>query len=109
MRELIKGTLTAYGYRVLAAEGAAQALELHGRHGAQIAAVLVNTSMNAVDGVELIRKLAQQNRQVKVVNTSGLTDILGEPGVESIVRATLPKPYTADRLLDVVGQVLEMA
>ena len=109
VRELIKGTLTAYGYRVLAAEGAAQALELHGRHGAQIAAVLVNASMNAVDGVELIRKLAQQNRQVKVVNTSGLTDILGEPGVESIVRATLPKPYTADRLLDVVGQVLEMA
>jgi len=109
VREIVRGTLEAYGYYVIAADTEEQALEQHAHHRARIAAVLVNLTIPDVDGVELIRGLAEQDAHVKVINTSGLTDALHVDGVESVVRATLAKPYTADRLLDVVAQVLEMA
>jgi two-component system, cell cycle sensor histidine kinase and response regulator CckA len=109
VREIVRGTLEAYGYTVLGAETSAQALTEYAGGAADIAAVLVNMSIPNVDGVELIRQLASRNPRVKVINTSGLNDALHVKGVESVVRATLAKPYTADRLLSVVGQVLEMA
>lgn len=78
------------------------------RH-AEIGAVLVNMSMPDVDSAELLRQLAKQNRRVRVITTSGLTETSSVDGVQGIIRATLPKPYTSERLLDVVSQVLEMA
>jgi CheY-like chemotaxis protein len=107
--EIIKGTLEAYGYRVLCAENDQQALDLHQQRQGEIAAVLTNLSIPGLDGVGMIRRLAQQDPRVKVINTSGLPDLLPVAGVESIVRATLTKPYSAEKLLEVVRQVLEMA
>lgn len=66
-------------------------------------------SMPDVDSAELLRQLAKQNRRVRVITTSGLTETSSVDGVQGIIRATLPKPYTSERLLDVVSQVLEMA
>jgi CheY-like chemotaxis protein len=109
VREIVRSTLEAYGYQVLGVETAAQAIEEYGARPREFAAVLVNLSIPNLDGVELIRELARREPRVKVINTSGLTDALQVAGVESVVRATLSKPYTADRLLTVVGQVLEMA
>jgi two-component system cell cycle sensor histidine kinase/response regulator CckA len=107
--EIVKGTLEAYGYRVLCATSAEQALAAYRSDQAEIAAVLANVSIPGLDAIQLIRDLAHENPQVKVLNTSGLSVTLTDGGVESIVRATLARPYSADKLLEVVGQVLEMA
>ncbi len=107
--EIIRGTLEAYGYRVLCAKNDQQALDLHQQRHGEIVAVLANLSIPGLDGVGMIRRLARQDPRVKVINTSGLTHLLPVTGVESIVRATLTKPYSAEKLLEVVRQVLEMA
>jgi two-component system, cell cycle sensor histidine kinase and response regulator CckA len=108
IREIIRGTLDAYGYNVLGADTSAQAMEQY-ESVSDIAAVLLDMAIPNVDGVALIRELVARNPRVKVINISGLTEALHLQGVDSVVRATLARPYTADQLLDVVSQVLEMA
>jgi PAS domain S-box-containing protein len=107
LREILKGTLEAYGYRVLSAEDIDQAFRLHALHRAEIAAVLINVSLPELHGADLIRGLVERDPQLKVIDTSGEVEGLQGHGLETLVRAILPKPYTTEKLLEVVRQVVE--
>ena len=103
LREILKGTLEAYGYRVVCAGDTAEALALHRAKSAEIEAVLVNFSLPGIDAPELVRRLVEEDPDVKVVNTSGASE---SAGAGRAVRATLPKPYATETLLQVMAQVL---
>jgi hypothetical protein len=53
-----------------------------------------------------VRRLVEDDPGVKVVNTSGASEGASAPRA---VRATLPKPYATETLLQVMAQVLASA
>jgi two-component system, cell cycle sensor histidine kinase and response regulator CckA len=63
--------------------------------------------MPYMDGPMTIKALQRLDPRVKIIAASGLTtnEKITE-GAASNVKAFLPKPYTAEKLLDTVAEVL---
>jgi two-component system cell cycle sensor histidine kinase/response regulator CckA len=107
IREIARQTLEDHGYRVLTANDGAEAVALYAEHKDEIKAVLTDTMMPYMDGPATIRALHRLNPQVKVIATSGLDANGGL--VESAtagVKAFLSKPFTAEKLLLTLAEVL---
>lgn len=106
IREITKGTLEAYGYHVITAADGTEAVALYAQHKDQIRVVLTDVMMPYMDGPLTIRALQKLNPQVKIIASSGLADgaRLGE--VNGAVKRFLPKPYTADKLLGTLRDLL---
>src|SRR6185503_4134548 len=52
--EIVKGTLEAYGYRVLGATNAEETLDAYRKNAGEVAAVLANVSIPGLDAAPLI-------------------------------------------------------
>jgi len=102
IREITKGTLEAYGYRALTAADGTEAIALYAQHKDAIKVVLTDLMMPYMDGPVTIRALQKLNPTVKVIASSGLTNSRAIEGV----RMFLPKPYTAERLLSALAEVI---
>jgi hypothetical protein len=63
--------------------------------------------MPHMDGLATIRMLQKMNPQVKIIATSGLKSV-GKVSEAAALGVTtfLPKPYTADKLLNSLHEVL---
>jgi two-component system, cell cycle sensor histidine kinase and response regulator CckA len=106
IRQITKTTLEAYGYEVITADDGAEAVALYAEHRQNIKAVLMDMMMPYMDGPAAIRALQKLDPQVKIIAASGLmagniTDALG-----TSVKAFLPKPYTAEKLLKILAETL---
>lgn len=107
IREITKGTLESFGYRVLLAADGTDAVATYAEHRDEIAIVLTDMMMPFMDGPATIRALKKIDPQVKIIAASGLTaqgkvvdaDDLG-------VQAFLQKPFTAKRLLEALNKIL---
>ncbi len=107
VRAITGQTLEAFGYRVVTATDGADAVAVFGRLGDTIDLVLTDLTMPIMDGPSLIRALRRMRPGVKIVAASGLGANGGVlRAAESGVRHFIPKPYTADTLLDVLHRVL---
>lgn len=106
IRQITKGTLETFGYRVLTASDGTEALAQYATNR-NVAVVITDLVMPFMDGVATIRALRRLDRAVKIICTSGLTE---DRRAVTITRAEanafLPKPYTAKQLLKVLAQVL---
>ncbi|HEY9749938.1 MAG TPA: response regulator [Allocoleopsis sp.] len=105
--EVTKTSLEYYGYKVLTAKDGVEAIAIYVRHQSEINVVLVDMMMPSMDGPTTIRTLQKINPQVKIIGVSGL--IAHCPMTEFVnnnVKSFLPKPYTADELLQNLRQVL---
>lgn len=110
IREITKGTLESFGYRVLLAADGTDAVATYAEHRDEIAIVLTDMMMPFMDGPATIRALKKLDPQVKIIAASGLTaqgkvvdaDDLG-------VQAFLQKPFTAKRLLEALDKILRGA
>ncbi len=107
VRRVTSVTLERYGYRALTAANGAEALSLYAEHAGTIAVVLTDMSMPVLDGPATITALRDLDPQVTIVGSSGLdadgkvTSALGaEPDT------FIPKPYTAEALLQMLQRVL---
>lgn len=105
--DITKQTLLAFGYRVLTAEDGAQAISLYALQRDEVALVITDMMMPVMDGSALIRAMQRINPKVRVIAASGLK------GNQDLARATsagvkhfLPKPYSADMLLQLIDLVL---
>ncbi len=103
IREIAKGTLEAYGYRALTAADGTEAVALYAQHKDEIKVVLTDMMMPYMDGVATIRALRKMNPNVKIIASSGLTE--NSRAIEG-VKMFLPKPYTAETLLNALAEVL---
>ena len=103
IREIAKGTLEAYGYRALTASDGTEAVALYAQHKNDIKAVLTDIMMPYMDGLLTIRALQKMNPNVRIIASSGLAENSKIEGV----RGFLPKPYTAERLLNTLAEVIE--
>lgn len=107
IREITRGTLETFGYKVLTASDGTEALAIYADKKNEIAVVLTDMVMPFMDGPSTIRALQRMNPQVKIIAASGLgaAQRVGEGALEG-VSVFLYKPYTAEKLLKTLAQVL---
>ncbi|HET9789127.1 MAG TPA: response regulator, partial [Pyrinomonadaceae bacterium] len=108
IREITSGTLQTFGYRVLTASDGTEALALYADKKNEIAVVLTDMVMPFMDGPATIRALLRMNPGVRIIAASGLGagQRAGEGALEG-VSVFLNKPYTAEKLLKTLAQVLK--
>jgi PAS domain S-box-containing protein len=107
IREITRGTLEAFGYKVMTASDGTEALAIYADHKNEIEVVLTDMVMPFMDGSATIRALQRMNPAVRIIAASGLGtgQRAGEGALEG-VSVFLNKPYTAERLLKTLAQVL---
>jgi two-component system, cell cycle sensor histidine kinase and response regulator CckA len=107
IREITKGTLETFGYRVLVANDGTEAVALYAENKEKIKIVLTDMMMPFMDGPATIRALQRLNPQVKIIAASGLA--ANDKAAEALglgVQIFLPKPYTAEKLLTAISSLL---
>jgi len=108
IREITRGTLETFGYKVLTASDGTEALALYADKKNEIAVVLTDMVMPFMDGPATIRALQRMDPKVRIIAASGLGagQRAGEGALEG-VSVFLNKPYTAEKLLNTLAQVLK--
>jgi len=108
IREITRGTLETFGYKVLTASDGTEALALYADKKNEIAVVLTDMVMPFMDGPATIRALQRMNPKVRIIAASGLGagQRAGEGALEGVA-VFLNKPYTAEKLLNTLAHVLK--
>ena len=103
IRQVTSATLEKYGYQTLTATNGAEALAIYKQNPEKIQLVLTDMAMPVMDGATLIRALQQLDPQPKIISASGLTT---EHKTEINADAFLTKPFTAEKLLRTLAEIL---
>ncbi len=108
IRQITRSTLETFGYRVLIASDGTEAVARYAEHRNEVAVVLTDMLMPFMDGPATIRALQKMNPQVKIIAASGLpaSHKAGENSLKGI-KIFLNKPYTAEKLLKALAEVLK--
>ena len=108
VRQITRQTLEAFGYRVLVACDGVEATALYASRGAEIAVVLTDMMMPVMDGPKTIQVLMRINPEVRIIAASGLNaNGMVAKAANAGVMHFLPKPYTAEALLQTLQTVLK--
>jgi CheY-like chemotaxis protein len=107
VRQLIRETLQAKGYKVVEAENGEAGVEAAEKHKGKIDMVITDVVMPGMGGRELVKRLAETRPETKVLYLSGYTEdaIVNEGTIESGT-AFLQKPFTLLNLSRKVREVL---
>lgn len=107
VRQLVRETLAAKGYRVMEAANGEEGAAIAAQHDNKIDLVITDVVMPGMGGRELVKQLAQTRPQTKVLYLSGYTEdaIVNEGTLESGA-AFLQKPFTLQNLARKVREVL---
>jgi CheY-like chemotaxis protein len=107
IREIAKGTLESYGYQVMTASDGTEAVAIYAQRRDSISLVVTDMGMPYMDGVATIRALQKMNPQVKIIATSGLkSEGKNSEALALGITTFLPKPYTADKLLKALSNMI---
>lgn len=107
IREITRATLEAYGYKVITASDGAEAAALYAQNIEETRVVLMDMAMPNMDGLASIRVIRKINPNVKIIAVSGLAEKKKLTKVADInANSFLPKPYTAEKLLKTIHEVL---
>lgn len=112
VRDITRLTLESYNYRVLTASDGAEALACYARRAEEIKVVLLDMMMPVMDGAATSRVLQSINPAIRIIAVTGLLDEGKHAALtdrSSSVRAILSKPYTAERLLTALHEVIGVA
>ena len=108
LRTAANAILTRFGYRVISARNAGEALLLCEQPPEKIDLLLTDVVMPQMSGPELARRLRHVRPQLKILFMSGYTDdMVLRHGVEESAVAFLQKPITPQTLATKVRQVLD--
>ena len=108
--ELAATMLTDEGYRVILARDGFEALKIYQQIGKQIALVILDFFLPVMDGDAVFDELRALNPEVAVVLSSGFAEQskLGNMLAQGL-KGFIPKPYTAERLLEQVSSTIDAA
>jgi CheY-like chemotaxis protein len=107
---IMSQTLEAFGYRVLTADNGAAAVAIYVQNRHRISAVLTDMMMPTMDGLATIQVLKQLDPAVRIILASGLTVNANlSKATGAGVKHFLPKPYSAETLLQMLRTVLDAA
>jgi len=105
LRVAAQSTLERFGYRVIPASNGAEAVALYAQYRQQIDIVLTDMAMPVMDGNSTILALKTLNPNVRIIGSSGVATAAGATA-NSMIRHFVPKPYTAQTLLNVLAAAL---
>jgi two-component system cell cycle sensor histidine kinase/response regulator CckA len=110
VRSVARGILQRYGYVVLEASSAGEAILFCNEHGGGIDLLLSDIVMPVMSGPVLAKRLVALRPAMKVLFMSGYTDDAAvRHGVIDAAFAYLQKPLTVEALTNKVRSVLESA
>lgn len=108
IRQITAATLEKFGYRVLTAADGTEAVAVYARQETEIACVLTDMAMPFMDGAATIRTLRKLSPNLKFIAASGLSTPGQSAEIETLnVNGFLSKPYTAEKLLTLLAEILE--
>jgi len=106
IREITRQTLVAHGYTALTASDGTEAIALFAQKRDQIKAVITDMMMPIMDGTTTIRALQKIDPDVVIIASSGVVpneELMRSTGM---VRRFLAKPYTTEKLLKALSELL---
>jgi PAS domain S-box-containing protein len=107
IRDITKQTLRMFGYDVMTANDGTEAVAIYAQHHGKIKVVLTDMMMPFMDGPTTIRALKKIDPRVKIIAASGLSMPQSMTEASSPdVQGYLPKPYTAEKLLKTLHEIL---
>jgi CheY-like chemotaxis protein len=107
VRQLVRETLEAKGYKVLEADHGEAALRIVAEYSDSIDILITDVVMPGMSGRELSARLCASCPQIKVLYLSGYTeDAIAHEGVLDSGTAFLQKPFTLQMLSRKVREVL---
>jgi two-component system, cell cycle sensor histidine kinase and response regulator CckA len=109
IREVTKATLETYNYRVVTASDGVEAIAIYAQQTQDIQLVLMNLMLPEMDGLTAMGVLKRINPEIKIIATSGLLTKDKIASAESIgIKVFLAKPYTAEKLLLIMREVISV-
>jgi len=108
VREVAEVILTQYGYQVIKAGSGEEALRLIRKNDHDIQLMITDVVMPGMSGRELVEKMADLQREMKILYISGYTDnAIVQHGMLKSGIKYLPKPFNILELVTKVRQVLD--
>ena len=109
LREMIKETLTSFGYSIISASGGQEAIPLCKKHKNKIHLILTDVVMPQMDGREFIEYLKPLHPRTKVLYMSGYTDddILRH-GIRDLETEFIQKPFSPIALVRKIREILDL-
>ena len=106
--EITKAALENYGYRVVVANSGPEAVTLYSQKRNDVKVVITDTGMPFMDGHATSIALKKINPALKIIMASGgAPDKNVEEAADVKIAAFAPKPYTVEKLLTIVHEVLQ--
>jgi PAS domain S-box-containing protein len=103
IREIIKETLEAFGYRAHTAKDGVEALNIIEQERGRFKMVITDIMMPNMDGASLVRTLERLAPEIKLIVVSGMADQeLFDKVKKCRIEALLPKPIHTDNLLRLI-------
>lgn len=108
LRSMSTKVLTLYGYHVIEAANAAEAMALWEQHSDSIDLLFTDMVMpGTMSGLELSKNLRSRKPGLKVVISSGYSnDLLAQTDLQPQGIIYVPKPYDAKKLIQTVDKLL---
>jgi len=108
IREAANTLLGRCGYKVMLAEDGVAALALFTQHSAEIDVVLTDMVMPFMDGLTLIRTLRRLSSDTRIIVSTGRDEDCRSADMNALrLEACLMKPYTREKLLMTLEEVLQ--
>ena len=108
MREPARRMLARYGYQVLSASNAEEALQISGEYAGEVALLLTDVVMPGRSGKELAAEIIRARPTTKVLYMSGYSqDVIVHQGVLEEGVNLIEKPFSAERLLRRLREILD--
>ncbi len=106
VREITKATLEASNYEVLTANDGTEAIANYLQEKEKISLVITDNIMPFMDGLTTIKALRKIDPTIKVILASGvsMTNVVNDETYN--INGVLQKPYTTEKLLKLVKEVL---
>ncbi len=105
--DVTKATLETYNYRVLSDRDSIVASAIYTQHQAEISVVFMDLMMPEMSGLTAMRTLKKINPSVKLIANSGIAERDKITAAERIgIKAFLVKPYTAEKLLQQLKEIV---
>jgi CheY-like chemotaxis protein len=102
-----KSVLEAQGFRTLTAGDGRQGVEVFREHGPRIAAVLLDMTMPAMSGLQVLREIRRIRREIPVILMSGYSEEeIAADFAQERPNGFLQKPFNVGSFLGKLQEVL---
>jgi CheY-like chemotaxis protein len=107
IREIVKTTLEAYGYRTISADDGIDALSKFALHQKEIGGAVIDLKMPHLNGTSCIQAIRRIAGHLPILLVSGVSEAeLPVAQIASLGTAFLQKPFSKSDLLDALHQCL---